>query len=51
MACLIGGWSGGRDVAETDDVRFDRMIDLIFGLHLQLSRTFFYLREMSGATA
>jgi NAD(P)-dependent dehydrogenase (short-subunit alcohol dehydrogenase family) len=27
-ACLIGGWSGGRDVEETDDVRFDRMIDL-----------------------
>ncbi len=26
--CLIGGWSGGRDVEETDDVRFDRMIDL-----------------------
>jgi NAD(P)-dependent dehydrogenase (short-subunit alcohol dehydrogenase family) len=28
LACLIGGWSGGRDVEETDDVRFDRMIDL-----------------------
>lgn len=28
VACLIGGWSGGRDVQETDDVRFDRMIDL-----------------------
>jgi NAD(P)-dependent dehydrogenase (short-subunit alcohol dehydrogenase family) len=27
-ASLIGGWSGGRDVEETDDVRFDRMIDL-----------------------
>lgn len=28
LACLVGGWSGGRDVEETDDVRFDRMIDL-----------------------
>lgn len=28
LCCLIGGWAGGRDVAETDDVRFDRMIDL-----------------------
>jgi len=27
-AALVGGWAGGRDVAETDDVRFDRMIDL-----------------------
>jgi NAD(P)-dependent dehydrogenase (short-subunit alcohol dehydrogenase family) len=28
MASLVGGWSGGRDVAETDDVRLDRMLDL-----------------------
>jgi NAD(P)-dependent dehydrogenase (short-subunit alcohol dehydrogenase family) len=28
LACLVGGWAGGRDVAETDDVRFDRMLDL-----------------------
>jgi NAD(P)-dependent dehydrogenase (short-subunit alcohol dehydrogenase family) len=28
LASLIGGWAGGRDVSETDDVRFDRMIDL-----------------------
>jgi NAD(P)-dependent dehydrogenase (short-subunit alcohol dehydrogenase family) len=28
LATLVGGWAGGRDVAETDDVRFDRMIDL-----------------------
>ena len=27
-ASLVGGWAGGRDVAETDDVRFDRMLDL-----------------------
>jgi NAD(P)-dependent dehydrogenase (short-subunit alcohol dehydrogenase family) len=28
LVCLVGGWSGGRDVEETDDVRFDRMMDL-----------------------
>ncbi len=28
VCCLVGGWAGGRDVAETDDVRFDRMLDL-----------------------
>jgi len=28
LVCLVGGWSGGRDVEETDDVRFERMIDL-----------------------
>jgi NAD(P)-dependent dehydrogenase (short-subunit alcohol dehydrogenase family) len=28
MASLVGGWAGGRDVKETDDLRFDRMIDL-----------------------
>ncbi len=27
MASLVGGWSGGRDVAETSDVRLDRMLD------------------------
>ncbi|MFQ5555341.1 MAG: SDR family oxidoreductase [Acidimicrobiia bacterium] len=28
LCSLVGSWAGGRDVAETDDVRFDRMIDL-----------------------
>jgi len=28
LATLVGGWAGGRDVAETDDVRFERMLDL-----------------------
>lgn len=28
LAALVGGWAGGRDVDDTDDVRFDRMIDL-----------------------
>jgi NAD(P)-dependent dehydrogenase (short-subunit alcohol dehydrogenase family) len=27
LACLVGAWSGGRDVEDTDDVRFERMID------------------------
>lgn len=28
VCALVGGWAGGRDVSETDDVRFERMIDL-----------------------
>lgn len=28
MASLVGGWSGGRDVAETSEVRLDHMLDL-----------------------
>ncbi len=28
LAALVGGWAGGRDVEDTDDVRFERMIDL-----------------------
>lgn len=28
MASLVGGWAGGRDVAETSDVRLERMLDL-----------------------
>ena len=28
MVSLVGGWTGGRDVAETDDVHLDRMLDL-----------------------
>ena len=28
MCGLVGGWAGGRDVEETDDVRLERMIDL-----------------------
>ena len=28
VACLVGGWAGGRDVVDTDDVRFDHMLDL-----------------------
>lgn len=28
LVSLVGGWAGSRDVEETDDVRFDRMIDL-----------------------
>jgi NAD(P)-dependent dehydrogenase (short-subunit alcohol dehydrogenase family) len=28
VVALVGGWAGGRDVEETDDVRFERMLDL-----------------------
>ena len=28
LAALVGGWAGGRDIEETDDVRFERMLDL-----------------------
>ncbi len=39
VAALVGGWAGGRDVAETDQLRFDRMIDL------NLRSTFYTLRS------
>jgi NAD(P)-dependent dehydrogenase (short-subunit alcohol dehydrogenase family) len=28
VTALVGGWAGGRDVEDTDDVRFERMLDL-----------------------
>jgi NAD(P)-dependent dehydrogenase (short-subunit alcohol dehydrogenase family) len=28
LCSLVGSWAGGRDVTETDDLRFERMIDL-----------------------
>lgn len=28
LCALVGGWAAGRDVEETDDVRFERMLDL-----------------------
>lgn len=28
VASLVGGWAGGRDVVDTDNVRFERMLDL-----------------------
>ena len=28
LACLVGGWAGGRDLADTDDLRWERMMDL-----------------------
>jgi NAD(P)-dependent dehydrogenase (short-subunit alcohol dehydrogenase family) len=28
VTALVVGWAGGRDVEETDDVRFERMLDL-----------------------
>ena len=39
LCCLVGGWAGGRDIDETDDVRFDRMIDL------NLRSSFYALRS------
>lgn len=40
LCSLVGGWAGGRDVAETDDVRFERMVDL------NLRSTFFAVRAV-----
>jgi len=28
LAAMVGGWAGGRDVEDTDDVRLERMLDL-----------------------
>jgi NAD(P)-dependent dehydrogenase (short-subunit alcohol dehydrogenase family) len=28
LCSLVGGWAGGRDVEDTDDVRLERMLDL-----------------------
>lgn len=28
LCSMVGGWAGGRDVEETDDVRFERILDL-----------------------
>ena len=28
LVALVGGWAGGTDVEDTDDVRFERMLDL-----------------------
>lgn len=28
LAALVGGWAGGRDIEETDDLRLERMLDL-----------------------
>jgi NAD(P)-dependent dehydrogenase (short-subunit alcohol dehydrogenase family) len=28
VASLVGGWAGGRDVEDTDDLRLERMLDL-----------------------
>lgn len=38
IVALVGGWAGGRDVEDTDDVRFERMIDL------NLRSTFYAVR-------
>ncbi len=38
VCAMVGGWAGGRDVEETDDVRFERMIDV------NLRSTFYTVR-------
>ncbi len=46
LACLVGGWAGGRDVEETDDLRFERMIDLNLRTAFNASRAAIpHLRE------
>lgn len=40
LVALVGGWAGGKDVEETDDVRFERMIDL------NLRSTFYAVRAV-----
>lgn len=39
LCALVGGWAGGRDVEETDDVRLERMLDL------NLRSAFYTVRE------
>lgn len=46
LAALVGGWAGGRDVEETDDVRFERMLDLNLRSSFYAVRAIIpYLRE------
>ena len=48
LVALVGGWSGGRDVEETDDVRFERMIDLNLRPSFNAARAAIpYLRDAS----
>ncbi len=40
LVALVGGWAGGTDVEDTDDVRFERMLDL------NLRSTFYAVRAV-----
>jgi len=40
LCALVGGWAGGRDVEETDDLRLERMLDL------NLRSTFYSVRAV-----
>jgi NAD(P)-dependent dehydrogenase (short-subunit alcohol dehydrogenase family) len=40
LVSLVGGWAGGTDVEDTDDVRFERMLDL------NLRSTFYAVRAV-----
>jgi NAD(P)-dependent dehydrogenase (short-subunit alcohol dehydrogenase family) len=46
LCSLVGGWAGARDVEETDDLRFERMIDLnLRSAFIAVRATIPYLRE------
>ncbi|MGH8926928.1 MAG: SDR family NAD(P)-dependent oxidoreductase [Acidimicrobiia bacterium] len=48
VAALVGGWAGGRDVEETDDVRLERMLDLNLRSAFYAARAAIpYLRQAS----
>lgn len=48
LGALVGGWLGGRDVEETDDVRFERMIDLNLRTAFHAARAVIpFMRESS----
>jgi NAD(P)-dependent dehydrogenase (short-subunit alcohol dehydrogenase family) len=46
VACLVGGWAGGRDVVDTDDVRLNHMLDLNLRSAFNTLRA--VIPEMSG---
>jgi NAD(P)-dependent dehydrogenase (short-subunit alcohol dehydrogenase family) len=46
LCSLVGGWAGARDVEETDDLRFERMIDLnLRSAFIAVRAAIPYLRE------
>ena len=49
VCALVGGWAGGRDVEDTDDVRFERMLDLNLRSAFYAARAALpYLRRPAG---
>ena len=50
LCALVGGWAGGRDVDETDDVRLERMLDLNLRSSFYATRAAIpYLKEAGWA--